>query len=145
MTAACCICSLPSAGSAPTAAAGKQITVTDWSQQQRAEHRPMPAYAQATYSIWPDTRLTAGVRYTYDERFAHIDSQTILTPATAATNATLDRVRQARGLQRHALCQINGISYSGQSDLCFLTNANGQILPLSQCAADISKSYHKPT
>ena len=65
----------------PRPAPGKQITVTDWSKNSE-QNSSYAAYAQATYSIWSDTRVTAGVRYTYDERSADINSQTILTPAT---------------------------------------------------------------
>ncbi|HEY2836057.1 MAG TPA: TonB-dependent receptor, partial [Rhizomicrobium sp.] len=70
---------LPSAGSAPTATSGKQITITDWSHNSE-ENSSYAGYAQLTYSILPDTRVTAGVRYTYDERFAHIASQSTQTP-----------------------------------------------------------------
>ena len=70
---------LPSAAGPPTAAAGKQFSITDWSNNSE-QNSSYAAYAQATYSIWSDTRFTAGVRYTYDERFAHIASQTIRTP-----------------------------------------------------------------
>jgi iron complex outermembrane recepter protein len=134
---------LPSAGSAPTAAAGKQITVTDWSHNSEL-NSSYAGYAQLTYSIWSDTRLTAGVRYTYDERFAHIASQSIQTPATAATNQMLINAGKP-AIFNSAPYTIAGISYAGQSDLCFLTDANGKVLPESQCAVDISKSYHKPT
>ncbi len=123
------------AGSAPSTS--KQITVTDWSHNSE-ENSSYAAYAQATYSIWPDTRVTAGVRYTYDERFASINSQTILTPAAIATpgkNAVFTSTPYV----------INGISYAGQSQFCFLTDANGNILPQSACGTNISKSYHKPT
>ena len=129
------------AGSAPSSA--KQITVTDWSKNSE-RNSSYAAYAQATYSIWPDTRVTAGVRYTYDERFASIHSQTILTPATAATNNSLIAAGKP-AIFSSTPYVINGISYSGQSDLCFLTDANGHILPETGCAADISKSYHRPT
>ena len=98
---------LPSAGSAPTAAAGKQLTVTDWSNNSE-ENSSYAAYAQATYSIWSDTRLTAGVRYTYDERFAHI-----ATPHHPHPRDHRDqqrggerRVRSGRlHLRRHHLCR----------------------------------------
>jgi iron complex outermembrane receptor protein len=128
------------AGSGPSPA--KQITVTDWSRNSE-ENSSYAAYAQATYSIWPDTRLTAGVRYTYDERFASINSQTIQTPATQATNALIAASKHA--VFNSAPYVINGISYAGQSQFCFLTDANGNILPESACGANISKSYHKPT
>ena len=134
---------LPSAGSAPTAAPGKQLTVTDWSHNSE-ENSSYAGYAQLTYSIWPGTRLTAGMRYTYDERFAHIASQSVQTPATAATNLLLTNAGKA-AVFNPAPFTFSGISYAGQSDLCFLTNAQGHILPLSQCAVDVSKSYHKPT
>ncbi|MBA2590621.1 MAG: TonB-dependent receptor [Alphaproteobacteria bacterium] len=130
---------LPGAAGPPTAAAGKQFSITDWSNNSE-ENSSYAAYAQGTYSIWSDTRFTAGVRYTYDERFAHIATQSIRTPATPATNATL-----TNAVFNPASFTYNGISYAGQSNVCLLTNANGVTLPLSQCAADIRKSYHKPT
>lgn len=135
---------LPSAGSAPTAAGGKQITITDWSHNSE-ENSSYAGYAQLTYSIWSDTRLTAGVRYTYDERFAHIASQSVQTPATVATNNTLIASGKPAIFNSTPFVSNYGISYAGQSDLCFLTDANGHVLPESQCAVDISKSYHKPT
>jgi iron complex outermembrane recepter protein len=129
------------AGSAPSPS--KQITVTDWSKNSE-ENSSYAAYAQATYSIWPDTRFTAGVRYTYDERSADINSQTILTPATQATTNALVAAGKPAVFNSTPFV-INGISYSGQSDLCFLTDASGHILPEAGCGADIAKSYHKPT
>ena len=88
MTAACFICSCPAPARRRPPAAGRQFTITDWSNNSE-ENSSYAAYAQATYSIWSDTRFTAGVRYTYDERYAHIATQSIRTPATAATNSTL--------------------------------------------------------
>ena len=130
---------LPSAAGPPTAASGKQLQVTDWSHNSE-KNSSYAAYAQATYSIWSDTRFTAGVRYTYDERYAHVATQSIRTPATAATNATL-----TNAVFNSTPFVYNGISYAGQSDVCLLTNPNGITLPLSACAVDINKSYHKPT
>jgi iron complex outermembrane receptor protein len=134
---------LPSAGSAPSAVAGKQLTVTDWSHNSE-KNSSYAAYAQATYSIWDDTRLTAGVRYTYDERFAHIATQTVQTPATIATNNALVNAGKA-AVFNPAGFTFDGVTYPGQSDLCGLTNASGTIFPQSQCAQDISRSFHKPT
>jgi len=128
---------LPSAGSGPTAL--RPLQVTDWSNNSE-KNSSYAAYAQATYSIWSDTRFTAGVRYTYDERFAHVASQQIRTPASPATNAAL-----LNAVFNSASFAYNGISYTGQSNVCLLTNPNGVTLPLSQCGADINKSYHKPT
>jgi iron complex outermembrane receptor protein len=130
---------LPSAGSAPTAAAGKQITITDWSNNSEM-NSSYAAYAQGTYSIWSDTRLTAGVRYTYDERFAHIATQTIRTPASLATNATA-----VNGVFNPAGYTFEGITYTGTTTSCGLTNVSGVIRPLSQCPSDINRSFHKPT
>src|SRR6185312_1524099 len=93
-----------------------------------------------TYSIWSDTRFTAGVRYTYDERYAHVATQSIRTPATAATTNALNNA-----VFNPTPFVYNGISYSGQSNVCLLTNPNGVTLPLAACAVDINKSYHKPT
>jgi iron complex outermembrane receptor protein len=130
---------LPVAAGPPLAQTGKQINVTDWSNNSES-NSSYAAYAQATYSIWSDTRVTAGVRYTYDERFAHVASQQIRTPASVATNAPV-----TNAVFNPASFTYNGITYAGQSNICLLTNPNGVTLPLSQCAANIYKSYHKPT
>lgn len=130
---------LPSAGGPPQPVAGRQFSITDWSNNSE-QNTSYAAYAQATYSIRPDTRFTAGVRYTYDERFAHLASQSIRTPATQATTNAL-----ANAVFNPAPFVYNGISYAGQSNVCLLTSATGATLPLSQCAVDIAKSYHKPT
>jgi len=130
---------LPSAGGPPQAVAGRQFSITDWSNNSE-KNSSYAAYAQATYSILPSTRFTAGVRYTYDERSAHIASQSTRTPATQATTNAL-----ANAVFNSSPFVYNGISYAGQSNVCLLTNPNGLTLPLSQCAADINKSYHKPT
>jgi iron complex outermembrane receptor protein len=134
---------LPSAGSAPTAAGGKQITVTDWSHNSE-ENSSYAAYAQGTYSIWSDTRLTAGVRYTYDERYAHIATQTTQTPASVATNNTLIAAGKPAVLNTGGYT-FEGITYSGFSTLCGLTNAQGKVFSQAQCAQDLHRSYHKPT
>ncbi len=134
---------LPSAGSAPTAAAGKQITVTDWSRNSE-ENSSYAAYAQGTYSIWSDTRLTAGVRYTYDERYAHIATQTTQTPASTTTNNALIAAGKPATLNTGGYT-FEGITYTGFSSLCGLTNAQGKVFPQAQCAQDLRRSYHKPT
>jgi iron complex outermembrane receptor protein len=134
---------LPSAGSAPTAAGGKQITITDWTGNSE-ENSSYAAYAQATYNILADTRLTVGARYTYDERYAHVATRTVQTPASTATNNTLVNSGKAAVLNPGPIT-FEGISYTGESDLCTLTSATGVILPLAQCAVDINRSYHKPT
>ena len=52
---------LPSAAGPPQAVAGRQFSITDWSNNSE-QNTSYAAYAQATYNIWSDTRLTAGVR-----------------------------------------------------------------------------------
>jgi iron complex outermembrane receptor protein len=130
---------LPNSG-APAGVTGKQITITDWSHNSE-QNSSYAGYAQATYSILPDTRFTAGVRYTIDHRYAHIGTQTVRTPATAATNAaTVNGVFNPGGFT-----SFEGITYSGYTQSCGLTNPQGVILPLSQCAADLNRSFHQPT
>ena len=124
MTAASFISSCPRAAGPPTAVAGKQFSITDWSNNSE-KNSSYAAYAQATYSIWSDTRFTAGVRYTYDERYAHVATQSIRTPATAATTAAL-----TNAVFNPTPFVYNGISYAGQSNVCLLTNPNGVTLPL---------------
>ncbi len=134
---------LPSAGSAPTAASGKQLTVTDWSHNSE-ENSSYAGYAQATYSITQNTRFTAGVRYTYDERYAHIATQTHPDAGQHRHQQRADGGRQARGLQ-HRHFQFREPDLYGLFDLCGLTNVNGQVFPLASCAQDVRRSYHKPT
>ena len=128
---------LPSAGSAPSAS--KPITITD-SRNNRERNSSYAAYAQATWTVFDGTRLTAGVRYTYDERFGHLATQNIKTPATQTTaNA------QANGVFNPATVSYEGITYAGQINYCALTDAHLVPLPLASCAINVSKSYHKPT
>ncbi|MGH6827831.1 MAG: TonB-dependent receptor domain-containing protein, partial [Rhizomicrobium sp.] len=130
---------LPSAGSAPTAAPGKQITVTDWSNNGE-RNTSYAAYAQATYSLTDATRLTAGVRYTLDQRAAFIDTTTIRTPATAATTAKV-----TNGVFDPADFSYQGIAYSGQTQVCAITTPAGTPLPLSQCPTSLTRNFSKPT
>jgi iron complex outermembrane receptor protein len=129
---------LPS-GNVPTAAPGRQITITDLSRNGE-RNTSYAGYAQATYSLLPDTRLTAGIRYTYDERFAHMATQTIITPASTTTTANV-----VNGVFDPTPYVLNGISYSGQTHACALTDTAGKLLPLSACSVDINRSFHKPT
>ena len=70
---------LPSAGSGPSPVPGKQITVTNWSNNGE-RNTSYAAYAQGTYNLTDDTRLTAGIRYTIDQRAAFIDTTTTARP-----------------------------------------------------------------
>lgn len=130
---------LPSAGSAPSPVAGRQLTVTD-SSRNSEDNSSYAFYAQATYNLFSDTRVTGGIRYTYDERYAHLATQTIRTPATQATSNTV-----VNGVFNPAGFSFEGITYAGQTNACALTDTGGRLLPLSQCAADITRSFHKPT
>jgi len=129
---------LPAAGGAPSAVSGRQLTITD-SRGNSEQNRSYAAYAQATWTVIDGTRLTAGMRYTYDERYAHIATQTIRTPSTQALATTQNGVFNPGALS------FEGVSYTGTTTTCTLTSATGAILPLSQCAVDINRSYHKPT
>ena len=130
---------LPSAGSAPSAVTGKQASTTD--QTRNGElNISYAAYAQATYAIWPDTRLTAGARYTVDQRDAYLATNKILFPTTAALSATT-----VNGVYNPGTYTVDGIGYSGYTTVCALTNAVGVSLPLSQCPTTVDKTFHKPT
>ena len=121
---------------APTPAL-KQIVLMDGTQNSQ-RNTSYAGYAQATYSILPDTRLTAGVRYTYDERFAHLDTLDDIFPATSATGYT-------NGVFDPTPVTLNGITYAGQVHVCALTDVNGITKSPSACPVDINKSFHKPT
>jgi iron complex outermembrane receptor protein len=127
------------AGVAPAAAAGKQITYTDPTDNDE-RNTSYAAYAQATYDLTPDTRVTGGLRYTVDRRFAHLATQTIRTPATAATTATVPN-----GVFDPAAFTILGIPYVGQTRACALTDSHGVLLPLAQCSVDVDRTFRKPT
>ena len=130
---------LPSAGSAPSPVAGKQLTVTDWANNGE-RNTSYAGYAQGTYTITDDTRLTAGVRYTIDQRAAYIDTTTVRTPATQTTsNAVVNGVFNPTGFS------YQGITYAGQTDICAITSLSGVSLPLSQCGMNVSKTFERPT
>ena len=129
---------LPSAG-VPTAASGKQITeqIGTGDSQRNTSYA---GYAQATWSVLPDTRLTAGMRYTYDERNATLATLDDIFPATQATTNSV-----ANGIFDPTPATLNGISYTGQTHACALTDPNGKLLPVASCTPTINASFHKPT
>jgi iron complex outermembrane receptor protein len=129
---------LPS-GNVPAAAAGRQITYTD-STRNDGENISYAAYAQGTYKVRPDTRITAGLRYTVDERSALLATQTIRTPSTPALTATVPN-----GVFDPAAYALYGISYAGQTRACALTNTAGVLLPLAQCSVEVDRTFKKPT
>ena len=118
---------------------GRGITLQDGTRNDQ-RNTSYAAYAQATYSLTSDTRLTAGLRYTYDERYAHLDTRTQIFPATAVSTAGVPN-----GVFDPASYTLHGISYAGQTRACTLTDVNGVLRPLANCAADINKSFDKPT
>jgi iron complex outermembrane receptor protein len=134
---------LPSAGGAPQAVQGRQLTITD-SRNNDMENSSYAGYLQATYRILDGTRLTAGLRLTHDQRLAHMETRTIRTPSTQ-TLANTQTGNGARGMFDPAAWTFEGISYSGQTVGCTMTNANGVILPLSQCSVDTKRQYTEPT
>ena len=123
----------------PTALAGRQVTLTDTSHN-GGENSSYAGYAQATYAILPDLRLTGGVRYTIDTRSADIATQSVRFPATAATTAAL-----ANSVFNPGTYTLNGIAFKGFTTSCGLTDVNGKLLPPSACAFNVSKDFHKPT
>ncbi len=129
---------LPSAVT-PQPVSGKQITLQDGGANSQ-RNTSYAAYAQATYSIWDDTRLTAGLRYTYDERHALIGTRTDIFPATAASTAGV-----VNGVFDPTPVTYNGITYAGQTHACTLTDPTGKLKPLSSCDTVVDASFHKPT
>ena len=129
---------LPS-GVTPTAATGKQITYTNPTTNGQ-ENTSYAGYLQSTFSVRPDTRITAGVRFTEDDREAQLLTQSVRFPASPATTATI-----ANGVYSANSVVLNGITYAGQTDACTLTDATGKLLPLANCNYNLEKTYHKPT
>ena len=123
----------------PQPVVGRQITETDLTRNS-GQNISYAGYAQATYKIRPDLRFTAGVRYSVDEREALIATQSRRFPATPATTATVPNSVFDPGT-----FVLNGISYTGITRSCGLTDANGVLLPVTQCAFQVNKTYHKPT
>ncbi|MDB5397774.1 MAG: hypothetical protein JWM91_5280 [Rhodospirillales bacterium] len=123
----------------PAAIAGHQITLTDTTRN-GGTNESYAGYAQATYSILPDLRLTAGVRYTIDERDANIAATSVRFPATPATNAAV-----ANSQFNPGSIMLNGIAYQGFSTSCALTGAEGKVLKPSECAFNVSKQFERPT
>jgi iron complex outermembrane receptor protein len=118
---------------------GKGITLQDGTPNSQ-RNTSYAGYAQATWSVRPDTRLTAGVRYTYDERFAYLGTRSEIFPATATSTASVPN-----GVFDPGSYVLNGITYNGITHACTLTDINGVLRPPSQCGSDINASFHKPT
>ena len=123
----------------PAAISGHQITLTDTTGN-GGDNESYAEYAQATYSILPELRLTAGVRYTIDDRSADIASTSVRFPATLATTAAIPNSSFNPGVY-----VLNGIAYQGSSSSCALTGSNGKVLPAGACAFNVSKQFERPT
>jgi len=118
---------------------GKGITLQDGGANSQ-RNSSYAVYGQATYAITPDTRFTAGIRYTYDERHALIGTRTDIFPATQASTNTV-----ANAVFDPGTLTYNGITYTGITRACTLTNAAGVLKPLSACNTNVDASFHKPT
>lgn len=123
----------------PQPISGRQITLTDTTGN-AGTNTSYAAYAQSTYSITPDLRLTGGVRYTVDEREAHIASFSTRFPATAATTAAVPNSVFDPGPY-----VFNGITYQGFTRTCALTEANGTPRPINSCFLDVARTFKDPT
>ncbi len=121
----------------PQPISGKQITLQDGTRNSQ-RNTSYAAYAQATYAVRPDTRLTAGIRYTYDERHALLATMDDIYPPTS--NAGVPK-----GEFDPASVTFYGQTYAGQVHGCALTDRSGTLLPPSACNVNINASFHKPT
>ncbi len=126
-------------GVTPAAAPGRQITHTDPTANSGANNS-YAAYSQATYTVAPKTRLTAGVRYTIDERQAVLTTRSSRFPATAATSATIPNA-----VFDPSPYTLLGITYNGITRACALTDVNGVLRPPSACSVEVKKTFRKPT
>jgi iron complex outermembrane receptor protein len=129
---------LPSAGT-PAPVAGRQITYTDATSNSGA-NTSYAAYSQATYDLRPHTRITAGARYTIDEREALLATRSLRFPATAASSAAV-----ANSVFDPGSYTLLGITYAGITRACALTNTDGVLLPPSACAVEVKRTFRKPT
>ena len=123
----------------PQPVSGRQITLADTTAN-AGKNTSYAGYGQATYSIRPDLRFTAGVRYSIDERKAHIASFSTRFPATAATTAAIPN-----SVFNPGTYVFNGISYQGYSRSCALSDANGVLRPIDACFIDVKRTFRDPT
>lgn len=115
---------------------GRQGTITDTSGTTGA-NRSYAGYAQATYKLLDDLRLTGGVRYTRDERKAHITGLVQTFPATSA--------RLPNSTFTNAPITVNGITYNGYMTSCRLTEGNATPRRIDACAFDVKRNFSDPT
>lgn len=123
----------------PQPVAGRQVTVTD-STGSDGINTSAAGYAQATYALRPDLRATGGVRYTIDKRWAHITQTSTRFPATAATTLAVPNSVFVDGSYT-----FNGITYTGVTRSCALTDANGALRPVNDCFFDVARTFKDPT
>ncbi len=123
----------------PFPSTGRQITYTDQTSN-KAANNSYAVYSQATYDILPHTRVTAGVRYTIDERRALLTTRSLRFPATIASSASIRNSVFDPGSYT-----LQGITYTGITRACALTDVNGVLRRPSDCSVQINKTFRKPT
>jgi iron complex outermembrane receptor protein len=123
----------------PAPVGGRQITYTDQTSNSAA-NTSYAAYSQATYAVLPGTRLTAGLRYTIDEREALLSTRSLRFPATAASSAAIPNSVFDPGS-----FTLEGITFTGITRACALTDVNGVLLSPADCAVKVEKTFRKPT
>lgn len=123
----------------PFPATGRQITYTDQTSN-KAANNSYAVYSQATYDILPTTRVTAGVRYTIDERRAILATRLLRFPATAASSLGV-----RNSIFDPGSYTLQGITYNGITRACALTDVNGLLLPPSACVVEVRRTFRKPT
>jgi iron complex outermembrane receptor protein len=124
----------------PAPVTGQQITLTNTTSDS-GHNESYAVYNQGTYSVSPRLRLTAGIRYTIDDRFAHLDQTNTRFPATAASTATIPG-----GMFLSGPYTFNGLVYNGATENCALTAASGNgPLPLDACAFNVSRTFRRAT
>jgi iron complex outermembrane receptor protein len=123
----------------PQPIAGRQITGSDGTVT-GGVNTAYAGYAQATYRIFPTFRITGGVRYSIDERSSNTRQSGVRFPATAATSAVVPNSVFDPGT-----IILNGISYTGITRTCGLTDLNGVPLAVANCHRAASDTFKEPT
>jgi iron complex outermembrane receptor protein len=123
----------------PQPVPGRQVTITDSTGSDGA-NTSYAVYAQATYSLGPDLRVTGGARYTIDKRRAFITQTSTRFPASVATTIAVPNSVFVDGSYVH-----NGIAYAGVTRSCALTDANGALRPVNDCSFDVRRTFRDPT
>jgi len=123
----------------PQAIAGRQITgaVDAVTGGVNTSYAP---YAQASYEVLPQLRATLGLRYSFDERSSRTAQPTLRFPATLASTAAV-----ANAVFDPGAYILNGISYTGITRTCGLTDVRGVLLSPANCTRSIEDTFQKLT